>query len=115
MIDPNSFTNELYKEEKNNFNDKIVQALKTVYDPEIPVDVYELGLIYDVQVDNGHAIVKMTLTAPNCPVADSMPKMVELALLTINEINSTSVELVWDPPWNSTMMSESARLELGME
>ena len=97
------------------FSEEIVTALKTVYDPEIPVDIYELGLIYDVKVENGHAETKMTLTAPGCPVAGTMPGMVEQALLMLDSIDSATVELVWEPPWDPSRMSEVARLELGME
>lgn len=95
--------------------DAIVAALKTVYDPEIPVDIYELGLIYDVKVENGHAHTQMTLTAPGCPVAEIMPGMVEQALLTVDGIDTASAEVVWEPPWDPSKMSEAARLELGMD
>lgn len=95
--------------------DEIVAALKTVYDPEIPVDIYELGLIYDVKVENRHAQTKMTLTAPGCPVAEIMPGMVEQALMTVEGVDTASAEVVWDPPWNPSLMSEAARLELGMD
>ena len=93
----------------------IVETLKTIYDPEIPVDIYELGLIYDVAVsENGDAVVSMTLTTPNCPVAESMPGEVELRVLSVPGIRDAEVKLVWDPPWDPSKMSDEARLELGM-
>ena len=94
--------------------DAIVAALKTCYDPEIPVDIYELGLIYDIDVDaDGHAKIRMTLTSPMCPVAETLPVEVEQKVQSVEGIRSTSIDLVWDPPWNPGMMSEAARLELG--
>ena len=93
----------------------IVDALKTIYDPEIPVNIYELGLIYDVDIQEGGAVkVKMTLTAPGCPVAGTLPGEVEAKVAAAPGVASAEVELVWDPPWNPSMMSEAARLELGM-
>jgi FeS assembly SUF system protein len=92
----------------------IVAALKTVYDPEIPVDIYELGLIYDVDVDDNKVKVRMTLTSPACPVAGSLPGEVEQKVQGVPGVEQAEVELVWDPPWNPGMMSEAARLELGM-
>jgi FeS assembly SUF system protein len=93
----------------------IVEALKTIYDPEIPVDIYELGLIYDVAVDDdGDAVVTMTLTTPHCPVAESMPGEVELRVLSVTGVRDAEVKLVWDPPWDPSKMSDEARLELGM-
>ena len=94
----------------------VVEALKTVYDPEIPVDIYELGLIYDIGIEpEGKVAIKMTLTAPGCPVAGSMPQMVEDAIRAqVPGVNEVEVELVWDPPWDFTRMSEAARLELNM-
>jgi FeS assembly SUF system protein len=94
----------------------VVEALKTVYDPEIPVDIYELGLIYDIGLEpEGKVAIKMTLTAPGCPVAGTMPQMVEDAIRTkVPGVNEVEVELVWDPPWDFTRMSEAARLELNM-
>ena len=92
----------------------VIDALHTVYDPEIPVDIYELGLIYDIEVDpDGHARIRMTLTSPMCPVAESLPVEVEQKVQSVEGIRSTSIDLVWDPPWNPGMMSEAARLELG--
>jgi FeS assembly SUF system protein len=93
----------------------VVEALKSIYDPEIPVDIYELGLIYDVAVDaDGDAVVTMTLTTPHCPVAESMPQEVELRVLSVPGIRDAEVKLVWDPPWDPSKMSDEARLELGM-
>ncbi len=93
----------------------VVEALKAIYDPEIPVDIYELGLIYDVAVDaDGDAVVTMTLTTPHCPVAESMPQEVELRVLAVPGIRDAEVKLVWDPPWDPSKMSDEARLELGM-
>jgi FeS assembly SUF system protein len=93
----------------------IVEALKTIYDPEIPVDIYELGLIYDVAVtEDGDAVVTMTLTTPHCPVAESMPGEVELRVLSVPGVRDAEVKLVWDPPWDPSKMSDEARLELGM-
>ena len=95
--------------------EKIVSALKTVYDPEIPVDIYELGLIYKVDIDeNFHVDVEMTLTAPGCPVAGDMPKWVEDAVLSVGGIASVKANLVFDPPWDISMMSEEAQVALNM-
>jgi len=93
----------------------VIEALKSIYDPEIPVDIYELGLIYDVAVsEDGDAVVTMTLTTPHCPVAESMPAEVELRVLSVPGIRDAEVKLVWDPPWDPSKMSDEARLELGM-
>jgi FeS assembly SUF system protein len=96
--------------------EKVIAAIQTVYDPEIPVNIYDLGLIYDIAVDDasGKVHVKMTLTAPGCPVAGSLPLEVERRIETIEEVPSAVVELVWDPPWSREMMSEAAQLELGL-
>jgi len=94
---------------------RIVAAIKTCYDPEIPVDVYELGLIYDIDLQPGGKVaLRMTLTSPACPVAGSLPGEVEQKVQGVPGVEEASVELVWDPPWNPSMMSEAARLELGM-
>ena len=94
---------------------EVVNALKSIYDPEIPVDIYELGLIYDVEIsEDGDALVTMTLTTPHCPVAESLPQEVELRVLGVPGIRDAEVKLVWDPPWDPTKMSDEARLELGM-
>ena len=93
----------------------VVDALKSIYDPEIPVDIYELGLIYDVAVsEDGDAVVTMTLTTPHCPVAESMPAEVEMRVLSVPGVRDAEVKLVWDPPWDPSKMSDEARLELGM-
>ncbi|MDG1346258.1 MAG: SUF system Fe-S cluster assembly protein [Crocinitomicaceae bacterium] len=92
----------------------IVDVLKTIYDPEIPVDVYELGLIYEVKIDAKKNVeIEMTLTSPNCPVAESMPKEVEDKVAAIEGVISSKVNIVFDPPWDKDMMSEEAKLELG--
>ena len=99
----------------SDLQEAVIEALKSIYDPEIPVDIYELGLIYDVAVDaDGDAVVTMTLTTPNCPVAESMPGEVELRVLSVPGIRDAEVKLVWDPPWDPSKMSDEARLELGM-
>jgi FeS assembly SUF system protein len=93
----------------------VVDVLKSIYDPEIPVDIYELGLIYDVEIsDDGDATITMTLTTPHCPVAESLPNEVELRVLSVPGIRDAVVNLVWDPPWDPSKMSDEARLELGM-
>jgi FeS assembly SUF system protein len=95
--------------------EQIVSALRTVYDPEIPVNIYDLGLIYSVDIKDGNPVhIRMTLTAPGCPVAGSMPGAVERAVKRVPGIESAEVELVWDPPWTQECMSDEARLELGM-
>jgi FeS assembly SUF system protein len=94
---------------------KVVAALKTVYDPEIPVDIYELGLIYNIDITaDGKVTVTMTLTAPGCPVADSLPREVESKIENIPEVAEATVNLVWDPPWSRDRMSEAAQLHLGL-
>ncbi len=93
----------------------IVKKLKTIYDPEIPVDIYELGLIYDVMVSTDREVkILMTLTSPNCPVAESLPKEVEDKVAAIENVVSAEVEITFDPPWSKDLMSEEAKLELGM-
>jgi FeS assembly SUF system protein len=92
----------------------IIVALKEIYDPEIPVNIYDLGLIYNVEVNEGHAIVTMTLTTPHCPVAESMPGEVELRVGSVPGVGDAEVNLVWDPPWGPDKMTDEARLELGM-
>ena len=93
---------------------KIIQEIKKIYDPEIPVNIYELGLIYDIQVENKLAKIKMTLTTPNCPVAESLPKEVKDSAMQVDEIEDVDVQLVWDPPWTKDMMSDAAKLELNL-
>ena len=95
--------------------EKVIEALKEIYDPEIPVNIYDLGLIYGVEVDDeGGAHVTMTLTTPHCPVAESMPGEVELRVASVPGIRDAEVNLVWDPPWGPDRMTDEARLELGM-
>jgi FeS assembly SUF system protein len=94
---------------------RIVEALRTVYDPEIPVNIYDLGLIYDLRVEpNGRVAIHMTLTAPGCPVAQTFPGTVEDTVKAVDGVSDAQVELVWDPPWTMDRMSEAARLQLGM-
>ena len=94
---------------------EIVAKLKTIYDPEIPVDIYELGLIYDVFVNEDYAVkILMTLTTPNCPVAETLPLEVEEKIKSIDEVKTAEVEITFDPPWSQDLMSEEAKLELGM-
>lgn len=99
----------------NALGEKIVRVLKTIFDPEIPVDIYELGLIYDVFVNEDYDVkILMTLTTPNCPVAETLPLEVEEKVKSINEVKSAEVEITFDPPWSQDLMSEEAKLELGM-
>ena len=93
---------------------RVIEALKTIYDPEIPVNIYDLGLIYRVEIKDGFAAVDMTLTSPGCPVAQTFPGMVEGAVRLVPGISGAAVELVWDPPWDQALISEAARLELGL-
>jgi FeS assembly SUF system protein len=94
---------------------KVIDALQTCYDPEIPVNIYELGLVYGIEIsDSGDVRIQMTLTAPSCPVAASLPLQIESKVSAIEGVKSAQVELVWDPPWNPGKMSESAKLQLGM-
>lgn len=92
----------------------VIEALKEIYDPEIPVNIYDLGLIYNVEINNGHALVSMTLTTPHCPVAESMPGEVELRVGAVPGIGDAEVMLVWEPAWSPANMTDEARLELGM-
>jgi FeS assembly SUF system protein len=101
--------------DNEDLKDRIVEVLKSIYDPEIPVDIYELGLIYDIEVsEDGDVVVTMTLTTPHCPVAESMPGEVEMRVLSVPGVRDAEVKLVWDPPWDPSKMSDEARLELGM-
>ena len=114
MSDP-AAQSALSKQELDEFTTKLVTALKTVFDPEIPVDIYELGLIYKVDVaDNKDVTVDMTLTAPNCPVAGEMPQNVKAALELVDGIGEVTVNMTFDPPWTPERMSEEAKLELNM-
>ncbi|MBL7928804.1 MAG: DUF59 domain-containing protein [Bacteroidia bacterium] len=102
-------------EEIKPLRDRIIEIIKTCYDPEIPVDIYELGLIYEINVlDGNDVLVKMTLTSPACPVAESLPLEVEQKIKNIPDVNNAKVEITFDPPWEKSMMSEEARMELGM-
>ena len=94
--------------------DKIINELKKIYDPELPVNIYDLGLIYDVKVEENKAKIKMTLTTPNCPVAESLPKEVKEGAMQVEGIEDVDLELVWDPPWTKDMMSDAAKLELNL-
>ena len=94
--------------------EKIIAEIRKIYDPELPVNIYDLGLIYDVQVNQKKAKIKMTLTTPNCPVAESLPKEVKDSAMQVEEVEDVDLELVWDPPWNQSMMSEAAKLELNL-
>jgi FeS assembly SUF system protein len=95
--------------------ENIIEALKTIYDPEIPVDIYELGLIYDVQIsEEGMVKVTMTLTTPNCPVAESLPQEVKEKVKGVEKVNEVDLELTFEPAWNKDMMSEEAKFELGI-
>ena len=95
-------------------NDHIIKVLTGIKDPEMDMNIYDLGLIYDVQVDNKKAKIKMTLTSPNCPVAESLPRDVKNVAMQVEEIEDVDLELVWDPPWTKDMMSEAAKLELNL-
>lgn len=105
---------ELHQAALDRITDELIAAFKTVYDPEIPVDIYELGLIYKVDFNAGHVDVDMTLTAPGCPVAGEMPGWVETAVLKVAGVTSAKINLVFDPPWTSARMSDEAKLELNM-
>ena len=94
--------------------EKIIEEIKKIYDPELPVNIYELGLIYDIKIENDIIKVKMTLTTPNCPVAESLPKEVKDSIMQIEGVKKVDLDLVWDPPWSKDMMSESAKLELNL-
>jgi len=94
--------------------EKVILEIKKIYDPEIPVNIYELGLIYDISIKDKNVSVKMTLTTPNCPVAESLPKEVKDSIMEIKEVNKVNLDLVWEPPWDKSMMSEAAKLELNL-
>ena len=105
------------KLQRNDFmelKEKIINELKKIYDPELPVNIYDLGLIYDVKVEENKAKIKMTLTTPNCPVAESLPKEVKEGAMQVDGIKDVDLELVWDPPWSKDMMSDAAKLELNL-
>ena len=94
--------------------EQVITEIKKIYDPEIPVNIYELGLIYDIKIKDKDVQVKMTLTTPNCPVAESLPKEVKDSILEIKDVNKVDLDLVWDPPWDKSMMSDAAKLELNL-
>ena len=94
--------------------EKIIDEIRKIYDPELPVNIYELGLIYDIKVIGKKAEIKMTLTSPNCPVAESLPKEVKESVMQVEEIDDVDLKLVWDPPWTKDKMSEAAKLELNL-
>ena len=99
----------------NDIKEKIIDEIKKIYDPEIPVNIFELGLIYKIEViDNKKALVEMTLTSPNCPVAESLPNSVKENILKIDGVEDVELKLVWDPPWTKEKMSEAAKLELNL-
>tara|TARA_B100000401_G_C52284790_1_gene475234 strand:+ start:152 stop:454 length:303 start_codon:yes stop_codon:yes gene_type:complete len=99
----------------NDLKEKIISEIKKIYDPEIPVNIYELGLIYKIEInDDKKVLIEMTLTTPNCPVADSLPKLVKNNILKIDDVNDVDLKLVWDPPWTKEKMSEAAKLELNL-
>ena len=97
-----------------NLKDQVITEIKKIYDPEIPVNIYELGLIYDVSVKDKDVSVKMTLTTPNCPVAESLPKQVKDNIMKIEGVKDVDLKLVWEPPWDKDKMSEAAKLELNI-
>ena len=99
----------------SDLKEKIIIEVKKIYDPEIPVNIYELGLIYNIQVNNDRKVnIEMTLTSPNCPVAESLPNMVKENILKIDGVEDVDLKLVWDPPWTKDRMSEAAKLELNL-
>ena len=98
-----------------NLKEKTIDEIKKIYDPEIPVNIYDLGLIYNIEIlDEKKVVIEMTLTSPNCPVAESLPKMVKDNILKIEGVNDVDLKLVWEPPWNKDKMSEAAKLELNL-
>jgi len=100
---------------KQELEEKIIDVLKNIYDPEIPVDIFELGLVYEIGIDDDENVkIKMTLTSPACPVAESLPPEVEMKVSEIEEVRSTKVDIVWSPPWDKDMMSDAAKVKLGM-
>ena len=94
--------------------EKVISEIKKIYDPEIPVNIYELGLIYDISIENHDVKVKMTLTTPNCPVAESLPKQVKDNIMGVKGVSDVELNLVWEPPWDKDKMSEAAKLELNL-
>ena len=98
----------------NDLKDSIIQEIKKIYDPEIPVNIYELGLIYNITIEDKKVDIEMTLTSPNCPVAESLPNMVKENILNVSGVEDVNLRLVWDPPWTKDKMSEAAKLELNL-
>ena len=106
---------QLWKEKMTEIEKKIIEEIKKIYDPEIPINIYDLGLIYKVEVNNDKkAFIEMTLTTPNCPVAESLPNMVKDNIMKVNGVRDVDLKLVWDPPWSKDKMSEAAKLELNL-
>lgn len=97
-----------------NLEEQVIDALRTVYDPEIPVNIYEMGLVYSIDAASKNVVIRMTLTSPGCPVAGSLPKEVKSKVMEIEGVDSVRVELVWDPPWNPDRISEAGKLQLGI-
>ena len=104
----------LTEKQMQEVGEKAVEKFCQIYDPEVPVNIYELGLIYDIKVEGRKAEIKMTLTTPNCPVAESLPKEVKEGAMQVDGIDEVDLQLVWDPPWNKDMMSDAAKLELNL-
>jgi len=99
----------------SNLKENIIQEIKKIYDPEIPVNIYDLGLIYKIEIDNSNKVIlEMTLTSPNCPVAESLPNSVKETILKVDGVKDVNLKLVWDPPWDKTRLSEAAKLELNL-
>ena len=98
----------------SNLKEEVIKEIKKIYDPEIPVNIYDLGLIYDISVSDKHVDIMMTLTSPNCPVADTLPKNVKENIEKIKDVSSAEVKLTWNPPWNKDMMTEAAKLDLNI-
>ena len=99
----------------SDIKNRVIEKIKQIYDPEIPVNIYELGLIYNIKIDeNNNVKIDMTLTSPNCPVAESLPKEVKDSIMNVEGVKDITLDLVWDPPWEKSMMSEAAKLELNL-
>jgi|TARA_B100001079_G_scaffold21301_1_gene16659 FeS assembly SUF system protein len=99
----------------SDIKNRVIEKIKQIYDPEIPVNIYELGLIYNIKIDeNNNVKIDMTLTSPNCPVAESLPKEVKDSIMNVEGVKDITLDLVWDPPWDKSMMSEAAKLELNL-
>ena len=99
----------------SDIKNRVIEKIKQIYDPEIPVNIYELGLIYNIKIDeNNNVKIDMTLTSPNCPVAESLPKEVKNSIMNVEGVKDITLDLVWDPPWDKSMMSEAAKLELNL-